>query len=82
MTKRSAPAVATPSFEDALGELEKLVAAMEGQNLPLEQSVAAYQRGSELIRICQQHLEAARDKLQVFEGDENGGGLRPLDLSK
>jgi exodeoxyribonuclease VII small subunit len=64
------------SFETALAELEKLVAAMEGSAITLEQSVQAYQRGAELIRLCQGHLEEARVKLQVVEGGE----LRPLDL--
>lgn len=82
MTKRTSPAAATPSFEDALAELEKLVAAMEGQSLPLEQSVAAYQRGSELIRICQQHLESAREKLQVLDNTDDTAAPRPLDLSR
>ena len=81
MTKRQT--AAAPSFEEALAELEKLVAAMEGQNLALDQSVAAYQRGSELIRLCQQHLEGAREKLQIFDrGDGDEAAPRPLDLSR
>lgn len=82
MTRRQ-PASAPPvAFEDALSELEKLVAAMEGQTLPLDQSVAAYQRGSELIRICQRHLEIAREKLQILDGEDESATLRPLDLSR
>ena len=68
-----------PSFEHALAELERLVESMENQGLALEQSVTAYQRGSELIRICQQHLEEARIKLQLVDP---AGELQPLDLSK
>ncbi|HEU4621555.1 MAG TPA: exodeoxyribonuclease VII small subunit [Burkholderiaceae bacterium] len=68
-----------PSFEQALAELERLVESMEGTGLALDQSVAAYQRGSELIRLCQQHLEDARVKLQIVDG---AGEPRPLDLSK
>ncbi len=83
MTKRQTASSTAPSFEDALAELEKLVAAMEGQNLALDQSVAAYQRGSELIRICQQHLESAREKLQILDGGQpDTATLKPLDLSR
>ena len=37
------------SFEAALAELEQLVATMEGGQLPLEQSLAAYKRGAALL---------------------------------
>jgi len=68
-----------PSFEQALSELERLVESMEGTGLTLSQSVTAYERGAELIRICQHHLEEARVKLQVVDP---AGELRPLDLSQ
>ncbi len=74
MSKR--PAASPPSFEQALAELEKLVDAMENQNLPLDQSVAAYQRGTELIQYCQQHLATAKEKLQQVDPN---GGLQALD---
>ncbi len=66
-----------PSFEQALAELEKLVAAMETPAMTLEQSVLAYQRGAELVRLCQRHLEHARVRLAVVEDGE----LKPLDLA-
>ncbi|CAN5347397.1 hypothetical protein BH09PSE6_BH09PSE6_16610 [soil metagenome] len=69
---------AAPSFEQALAELEKLVAAMEAPVMTLDQSVKAYQRGAELVRLCQKHLEDARVRLQVVEDGE----LRPLDLGR
>jgi exodeoxyribonuclease VII small subunit len=74
--REAASKVAELPFESALAELEKLVAAMEGSGITLEQSVLAYQRGAELIRACQAHLEEARVKLQVVDSGE----LRPLDL--
>jgi exodeoxyribonuclease VII small subunit len=68
MSKRQTEA--PPEFEQALTELEKIVDSMENQSLPLDQSVAAYQRGAELIKICQQHLAQAKEKLQMV--DEHG----------
>ncbi|CAM4186800.1 Exodeoxyribonuclease 7 small subunit [Kerstersia similis] len=62
-------------FESALAELEALVSAMENASLPLEQSLASYQRGVALSRVCQQRLAAAEQQIQVLEGEL----LRPLD---
>ena len=57
------------TFEDALGELEKLVGRMEGGDLPLEQSLSAHKRGLELARFCQQRLESAQQQVRVLEGE-------------
>lgn len=46
-------------FEQSLEELEQLVEKMEGGELSLEQSLAAYERGVGLYRQCQQALEQA-----------------------
>ena len=56
-------------FETALAELESLVAAMEDGSLPLEQSLAAYRRGVELTRVCQDRLAQAEQQVKVLEGD-------------
>ena len=63
-------------FEQALAELEKIVTSMENQTLPLDKSVDAYQRGAELIKICQQHLAVAKEKLQMVEAN---GELKSVD---
>lgn len=80
-TKQAAPvgdqAPAPQDFETALAELEALVAAMEDGSMPLEQSLAAYRRGVELTRICQEKLAQAEQQVKVLEGDL----LRPLDPS-
>ena len=56
MSKKSAPQQPSASFEEAMAELEQLVAKMESGELPLEASVAAYQRGSELVKYCAAQL--------------------------
>jgi exodeoxyribonuclease VII small subunit len=79
MVKASAP-IATaspPSFESALQELEAIVQAMESGNAPLEESLAAYERGIALLRQCQETLAAAETKLQVLES----GVLRDFDAT-
>lgn len=54
-------------FEAALAELELIVQSMEGGRLPLEESIAAYRRGSELLKHCQQQLSDAERKIQILE---------------
>jgi exodeoxyribonuclease VII small subunit len=60
---------APASFEEAMAELAELVTRMEGGALPLEASVAAYARGSELVRYCAAQLEKVEAQVKVLEGD-------------
>ncbi len=57
-------------FEAALAELEQIVQNMESGRLPLEESLDAYRRGSELLKHCQQQIGDAERKAQVLEGSE------------
>jgi exodeoxyribonuclease VII small subunit len=68
MPKTPAPA-AELSFEKALEELEALVARMEEGKLPLDESLAAYQRGAELLKACEGKLSAAQARIAVLEGE-------------
>ncbi len=52
-----------------MAELDKLVAQMESGQLPLEASIAAYQRGSELIKFCAARLDRVENQVKVLEGD-------------
>lgn len=55
------------SFEAALAEIESIVASMEGGQLPLEQSLAAYKRGAQLLQYCQAQLQEAQQQIKVLE---------------
>ena len=69
---RRAPA--TPaSYEDALAELDALVAAMEGGQLPLDRMLESYRRGAELLEFCRARLEAVEQQVRVLED----GQLKP-----
>ncbi|MDA8095917.1 MAG: exodeoxyribonuclease VII small subunit [Betaproteobacteria bacterium] len=57
------------TFEHALAELEGIVATMEGGTLSLEDSLAAYRRGTHLLRFCQKALEDAQAQVRVLEGN-------------
>lgn len=61
-------------FESALAQLEALVSQMENGSLPLDQSLAAYQKGVELARICQKLLDNAEQQVKVLQDNL----LKPL----
>ncbi|MBI3480085.1 MAG: exodeoxyribonuclease VII small subunit [Nitrosomonadales bacterium] len=54
-------------FESAVAELEQIVADMEAGKLSLEDSLAAYQRGAELLSFCRSRLEDAQQQVRVLE---------------
>jgi exodeoxyribonuclease VII small subunit len=62
-----------PTFEDAQAELEALVRAMEGGQLPLDRLLGAYRRGARLLAYCRSRLEAVEEQVKVLEE----GQLKP-----
>ena len=63
------------SFELAMAELESLVERMEGGRLPLEESLAAYQRGVVLVKYCRESLRQVAQRDRILEADL----LQPFD---
>ena len=62
------PSAADPvRYEDALAELERLVAAMENGQLPLDGLLTHYQRGAELLAFCRDRLQAVESQVKVLE---------------
>jgi exodeoxyribonuclease VII small subunit len=55
-----------PDFESAMRELEALVERLEGGDLPLEESLAAFERGVLLTRACQTSLKEAEQKVEIL----------------
>ncbi len=72
-TTAAAAAPAEPRYEEALAELERLVAAMEGGQLPLDQLLESYRRGAELLSLCRSRLESVEQQVKVLED----GQLKP-----
>lgn len=52
------------SFEQALAELERIVAQLESGQAPLEDSIRLYERGAQLKAHCESRLEAARLRVE------------------
>lgn len=73
----TATASAPASYEDALGELDRLVSAMEADQLPLDRLLESYKRGAELLTFCRVRLEAVEQQVKVLEN----GQLKALNPS-
>src|SRR4029077_19301954 len=54
------------NFEGAIPELESIVKKLEEGNLPLEQSLALYERGVQLSRFCHARLEEAERRIEIL----------------
>ena len=68
------------SFEDAMRELEKVVSDLERGDVPLEQSIALYERGAQLKQRCQTKLKEAEEKVALITQEDEGNlGLKPVD---
>lgn len=68
-----------PSFEQSLAELEGVVAALERGDLTLEDSLAAFERGIGLTRICQQTLETAEQRVRILTDARPDAEPEPFD---
>jgi exodeoxyribonuclease VII small subunit len=70
------------SFERAIEELESIVKRLEDGKVPLEESVAIYERGEALKRRCEELLHQAEARVDKITTDANGQvtGTQPLDV--
>jgi exodeoxyribonuclease VII small subunit len=66
MPSAKAPKQETPDFETAMRDLEELVERLEHGDLPLEESLAAFERGVMLTRACQSALKEAEQKVEIL----------------
>ncbi len=69
-TARGQNLPAPASYELALAELEQLVAAMEGGQLPLDQLLDNYRRGAELLGFCRERLVAVEQQVKLLDAGE------------
>ena len=69
---------ASIDFEKALAELEKLVERMEQGDIPLEESLKAFERGVQLTRLCQKALKDAEQKVRILLEENDKIRLKPF----
>ncbi len=60
------------SFEEAMGELERVVGQLERGDVALEDSISLYERGAALKTRCEEKLKEAEEKVAAITLDESG----------
>ena len=80
MTKKTEAAPVAPKFEEAMEQLETIVRTLEAGDVPLEESLAAFERGVGLVRLLQARLDAVEEKIEELTRTEKGDvALKPFD---
>src|SRR5436190_23869669 len=72
MSTKAKPAATDLNFETAMDRLEKIVEQMESGQLPLEDLVVRYEEGMNLVKVCQDRLAHAEQKIQIITRDHAG----------
>lgn len=66
-------------FEAALTELESIITRMESGQLPLQQSLSAYKRGTELLGFCQKALADVEQQIRILNDANQLQPFTPID---
>jgi exodeoxyribonuclease VII small subunit len=61
-----------PNFEGAMERLEAIVEQMESGKLPLEDLIVRYEEGMNLVKICQERLANAEQKIEIIARNSAG----------
>src|SRR5437870_11838107 len=72
MSSKPKPRDAELNFEGAMDRLEKIVEQMESGKLPLEDLIVRYEEGMNLVKICQERLANAEQKIEIIARDSAG----------
>ena len=82
MSRSDAPALAVLPFEKALAELEEIVRRLERGDVPLEDSIAIYERGEALKKHCEALLKKAEARIEkiTIGPDGHASAVTPLDV--
>ena len=60
------------SFEAALARLESIVRMLESGNAALDESLTVFEEGIALVKMCNEKLEAAEQKIKILTKAEDG----------
>jgi exodeoxyribonuclease VII small subunit len=72
MSSKSKPRETELNFEGAMDRLEKIVEQMESGKLPLEDLIVRYEEGMKLVKICQERLVKAEQKIEIITRNSAG----------
>ncbi len=60
------------TFEAAIGRLEEIVRALEGGSAPLDESLALFEEGVGLVKLCGKRLDAAEQRVKIVTENADG----------
>jgi len=72
MSSKPKPSDTKPNFESAMDRLESIVEQMESGKLPLEDLIVRYEEGMNLVKICQERLASAEQKIDIIARNSAG----------
>ena len=72
MSSKPKPRDAELNFEGAMDRLEKIVEQMESGKLPLEDLIVRYEEGMNLVKVCQERLANAEQKIEIIARNSAG----------
>jgi exodeoxyribonuclease VII small subunit len=72
MTTKAKAAGTELNFETAMDRLEKIVEQMESGQLPLEDLIVRYEEGMNLVKVCQERLASAEQKIEIIARNNAG----------
>jgi exodeoxyribonuclease VII small subunit len=75
MSSKSKPREAELNFEGAMDRLEKIVEQMESGKLPLEDLIVRYDEGMNLLKVCQERLAKAEQKIEIIARNSAGKAI-------
>ena len=65
-------------FEEALERLEAVVEKLEAGNVPLDAALSYYEEGVSLIRLCNEKIDAAQQRVEAIRKTEKGFAVEPF----
>src|SRR2546430_15582425 len=72
MSSKLKPRQAELNFEGAMDRLEAIVEQMESGKLPLEDLIVRYEEGMNLVKVCQERLSSAEQKIEIIARNSAG----------
>src|SRR6266513_1468044 len=72
MSSKTKPPGTEPNFEKAMDRLETIVEQMETGKLPLEDLIVRYEEGMNLVKVCQERLTSAEEKIEIIARNNAG----------
>lgn len=73
LMSKSSPKKDEMSFEDAMRRLDELVTGIDSNQIPLADMITSYEEGVQLLKICRQHLDTARRRVELINCDLEDG---------